>query len=115
MFDRNPPVAKDAPDTSGFIQRSSSLAGSVYEAIFAQLMSLKIAPGSRITVDNLVRELNVSQTPIREASAFSRAKGSSLRPISSSTARPRKSDGAGLMNSISFACFSSLTVLPGRR
>jgi DNA-binding GntR family transcriptional regulator len=67
MFDRNPPVAKDAPDTSGFIQRSSSLAGSVYEAIFAQLMSLKIAPGSRITVDNLVRELNVSQTPIREA------------------------------------------------
>lgn len=30
-------------------------------------MSLKIAPGSRITVDNLARELEVSQTPIREA------------------------------------------------
>ncbi|MCJ8144977.1 GntR family transcriptional regulator [Ancylobacter sp. A5.8] len=30
-------------------------------------MALKIAPGSRITVDNLVRELAVSQTPIREA------------------------------------------------
>ena len=30
-------------------------------------MALRIAPGSRITVDNLVRELNVSQTPIREA------------------------------------------------
>jgi len=55
------------PDRSGFITRSNSLAGSVYEAIFAQLMSLKIAPGSRINVDNLVKELNVSQTPIREA------------------------------------------------
>jgi DNA-binding GntR family transcriptional regulator len=49
------------------IQRSTSLAGDVYEAIFAQLMSLKIAPGARITVDNLVKEFNVSHTPIREA------------------------------------------------
>jgi DNA-binding GntR family transcriptional regulator len=60
-------MLSEAPDASGFIQRSNSLAGSVYDAIFAQLMSLKIAPGARITVDNLVRELNVSQTPIREA------------------------------------------------
>ncbi|MDM9622014.1 GntR family transcriptional regulator [Rhizobium sp. AC44/96] len=60
-------MLNEAPDPSGFIQRSNSLAGSVYDAIFAQLMSLKIAPGARITVDNLVRELNVSQTPIREA------------------------------------------------
>lgn len=51
----------------GPIQRSSGLAEEVYEAIFAQLMALRIAPGSRITVDNLVRELNVSHTPIREA------------------------------------------------
>ncbi|MGO7428220.1 GntR family transcriptional regulator, partial [Rhizobium ruizarguesonis] len=36
-------------------------------AIFNQLMSLKIAPGTRITVDNLVKEFNVSHTPIREA------------------------------------------------
>jgi DNA-binding GntR family transcriptional regulator len=56
-----------APDPNGFIQRSNSLAESVYDAIFGQLMALKIAPGARITVDNLVRELNVSQTPIREA------------------------------------------------
>jgi DNA-binding GntR family transcriptional regulator len=51
----------------GQIQRSSSLAGDVYEAIFSQLMALKIAPGSRITVDNLVKEFGVSHTPIREA------------------------------------------------
>jgi DNA-binding GntR family transcriptional regulator len=49
------------------IQRANSLSGDVYEAIFAQLMSLRIAPGARITVDSLVKEFNVSQTPIREA------------------------------------------------
>jgi DNA-binding GntR family transcriptional regulator len=51
----------------GAINRHHGLAEEAYDAIFAQLMSLKIAPGARITVDNLVRELNVSQTPIREA------------------------------------------------
>ncbi|MAY63196.1 MAG: GntR family transcriptional regulator [Rhizobiales bacterium] len=50
-----------------FVHRSHSLAGDVYEAIFQQLMSLKISPGSRITVDALVKEFNVSHTPIREA------------------------------------------------
>ncbi|SHF94140.1 GntR family transcriptional regulator [Devosia limi] len=49
------------------IQRPISLANEVYETIFSQLMALKIAPGARITVDNLARELGVSQTPIREA------------------------------------------------
>lgn len=52
---------------AGRIQRSNSLVEDVYEAIFAQLMALKIAPGSRITVDSLVKEFNVSHTPIREA------------------------------------------------
>src|SRR3954453_16033932 len=54
-------------ESAGGIARPNSLAGDVYDAIFAQLMSLQIAPGARITVDNLVRELNVSHTPIREA------------------------------------------------
>lgn len=48
-------------------QRAGSRADDVYEAIFAQLMSLKIAPGARITVDDLVKEFSVSHTPIREA------------------------------------------------
>jgi len=67
MQGRNTMMLNATPDPSGFIQRSNSLADSVYEVIFAQLMSLKIAPGARITVDNLVKEFNVSQTPIREA------------------------------------------------
>ena len=49
------------------IQRHKGLAEDVYGAIFNKLMSLDIAPGSRITVDGLVRELEVSHTPIREA------------------------------------------------
>ncbi|MEW9804790.1 GntR family transcriptional regulator [Mesorhizobium marinum] len=59
-------LATDARPHPG-INRHNGLAEEAYEAIFAQLMALKIAPGSRITVDNLARELNVSQTPIREA------------------------------------------------
>jgi DNA-binding GntR family transcriptional regulator len=49
------------------IQRYKGLVDDVYGAIFSKLMSLEIAPGSRITVDGLVRELEVSHTPIREA------------------------------------------------
>ncbi len=49
------------------IQRHKGLAEDVYEAIFNKLMALEIAPGGRITVDGLVRELEVSHTPIREA------------------------------------------------
>ena len=49
------------------IQRQKGLVEDAYEAIFNKLMSLEIAPGARITVDGLVRELEVSHTPIREA------------------------------------------------
>ena len=54
------------PDSTA-IPRAGSLAEDVYEAIFGQLMALKIAPGSRITVDSLVKDFDVSHTPIREA------------------------------------------------
>jgi DNA-binding GntR family transcriptional regulator len=49
------------------ILRHRGLAEDVYGAIFNKLMSLEIAPGARISVDGLVRELEVSHTPIREA------------------------------------------------
>lgn len=49
------------------LKRPARLGDEVYNVIFGQLMSLQIAPGARITVDNLARELGVSQTPIREA------------------------------------------------
>ncbi|MBX3529671.1 MAG: GntR family transcriptional regulator [Rhizobiaceae bacterium] len=56
-------LEEDAPA----VVRHPGLAEEVYEAILARLTALKIAPGARITVDGLARELSVSQTPIREA------------------------------------------------
>src|SRR5919198_1312238 len=55
--------------------QKQALADAVYEAIFNKLVSLDIAPGARITVDGLVRELEVSHTPIREALGRLEAEG----------------------------------------
>lgn len=57
------------------IKRPSRLGDEVYEALYAQLMALDIPPGARISVDNLVREMGVSQTPIREALSRLEAEG----------------------------------------
>ncbi|SMQ85385.1 transcriptional regulator, GntR family [Devosia lucknowensis] len=69
-----PTAQNGSAEPVGAIQRHS-LATEVYETVFSQLMALKIAPGSRITVDNLARELRVSQTPIREALSRLEAEG----------------------------------------
>ncbi|WP_376741435.1 GntR family transcriptional regulator [Sinorhizobium psoraleae] len=47
--------------------RPMSVVDGVYDSIYHRLMSLEIAPGARIPIDVLARELGVSQTPIREA------------------------------------------------
>lgn len=39
----------------------------VYEHLLSSILGLKVAPGERITIDAVARELGVSQTPIREA------------------------------------------------
>src|SRR5689334_21775833 len=39
------------------------LADEVHDTLLAQLMSLRIVPDSRVTIDALARELGVSQTP----------------------------------------------------
>lgn len=62
-------------DRPGLVKRPARLGDEVYNAIYAQLMSHKIAPGSRISIDNLVREMGVSQTPIREALSRLEAQG----------------------------------------
>ena len=43
------------------------LADGVYEAVKEQVMNLTIPPGTRINIDQLARELQVSNTPLREA------------------------------------------------
>lgn len=57
------------------IKRPLRLGDEVYNAVYAQLMSQKILPGSKISIDNLARELGVSQTPIREALSRLEAQG----------------------------------------
>lgn len=47
--------------------RPVSVVDGVYDNIYERLMSLDIAPGARIAIDALARELDVSQTPVREA------------------------------------------------
>jgi DNA-binding GntR family transcriptional regulator len=60
---------------NGRIKRSHGLVDAVYAIIRADIMSLKIPPDTRISVDNLARELGVSQTPIREALSILEANG----------------------------------------
>ena len=43
------------------------LADGVYEAVKEQVMNRTIPPGSRVNIDKLARELQVSNTPLREA------------------------------------------------
>lgn len=47
--------------------RPSSVVDGVHDVIYHRLMALEIAPGARIPIDALARELTVSQTPVREA------------------------------------------------
>jgi len=49
------------------VQRSQGFAEEVLNIIRADIMSLRIPPDTRISIDQLARELGVSQTPIREA------------------------------------------------
>lgn len=55
------------------------LADEVYDTLLGQLMSHRIEPGSRVTIDVLARELGVSQTPIRDALNRMEAEGLVVR------------------------------------
>lgn len=57
------------------IQRPAGLVDEVYNRVRADIMSLKIPPDTRITIESLARSLGVSQTPIREALSMLEAKG----------------------------------------
>jgi DNA-binding GntR family transcriptional regulator len=67
--------AATAEPGRGKLPRPSGLAEDVYARIREDIMSLKIAPDARISVDSLSRELGVSQTPIREALSMLEANG----------------------------------------
>jgi DNA-binding GntR family transcriptional regulator len=64
-----------APEADRLIVRAPGLAEEVYRRIRTDIMSLRIPPDTRVSVDSLARELGVSQTPIREALSMLEANG----------------------------------------
>lgn len=69
-------MGKGAAARSGAgVRRPVGLGEEVYDALYAQLMSHAIRPGSRISIDSLARQLGVSQTPIRQALSRLEAQG----------------------------------------
>lgn len=69
------PDSKKASSAAGRLKRSQGLVQEVFDLIRADIMALRIPPDTRISIDNLVRELGVSQTPIREALSMLEAIG----------------------------------------
>jgi DNA-binding GntR family transcriptional regulator len=59
----------------GRIKRTQGFVEEVFDIIRADIMSLKIPPDTRIPIGNLVKDLGVSQTPIREALSMLEALG----------------------------------------
>jgi DNA-binding GntR family transcriptional regulator len=59
-------VSAERAGEAGFA-RPTSISDGVHQRIYEKLMALEISPGARIPIDGLARELNVSQTPVREA------------------------------------------------
>jgi DNA-binding GntR family transcriptional regulator len=55
--------------------RRLTLTEDVYEAVKSLIMDHRIAPGERVTIDALARQLAVSPTPVREALARLEADG----------------------------------------
>jgi DNA-binding GntR family transcriptional regulator len=56
-----------------------TLTVDVYEAVKALIMDHVIAPGSRLSIDQLARDLQVSPTPIREALARLESDGLAIK------------------------------------
>jgi DNA-binding GntR family transcriptional regulator len=68
--------ARAAPaESPAKLKRPQRLAEEVYGALYSRLMSHDISPGDRMSVDRLVRDFGVSQTPIREALSRLEAQG----------------------------------------
>ena len=66
-----------------------TLADGVYESVKALIMDHALAPGGRVTIDALARQLGVSPTPVREALARLESDGLvSKRPLAGYTTTP---------------------------
>jgi DNA-binding GntR family transcriptional regulator len=62
-------MARDLARRAGASPRRLILADGTYDAIKAMILDHEISPGEHVGIDELSRDLSVSQTPIREALA----------------------------------------------
>ncbi|MEA3389424.1 MAG: GntR family transcriptional regulator [Pseudomonadota bacterium] len=60
-------IAQSLPATEVPGRTAPTLVERAYEHLLSMLMTVKIAPGERIPIDTVARQLGISQTPIREA------------------------------------------------
>jgi DNA-binding GntR family transcriptional regulator len=68
-MDRLQTGGPDGPASPTPLPRRQMLADDVHEAIKTLIMDHAIAPGARVSIDGLARQLGVSPTPVREALA----------------------------------------------
>ncbi|MCW6529113.1 GntR family transcriptional regulator [Sphingomonas sp.] len=66
---RENPTISSSPAGNGPHQSGPgpTLVDRAYDYLLTMLMSVEIAPGERIAIDTIARQLGISQTPVREA------------------------------------------------
>lgn len=62
-------MARDVTNRAAAAPRRLVLADGTYDAIKAMILDHEISPGEHVGIDELARDLSVSQTPVREALA----------------------------------------------
>lgn len=72
---RNDTVSRHIEDRSHFLPARRTLGEDVYDAVLALIMDDILQPGSRVSIDGLARQLNVSPTPVRESVTRLEAEG----------------------------------------
>lgn len=72
-------MARDSARRAAASPRRLVLADGTYDAIKSMILDHEISPGEHVGIDELARDLSVSQTPIREALARLEADGLVLK------------------------------------
>ncbi|MEU4230128.1 GntR family transcriptional regulator [Nonomuraea sp. NPDC026600] len=73
------PVAGASSGSGSDEPAKISVRESVFQALKARLMDHDLEPGTKLSIDGLARELDVSQTPVREALARCESEGLVVR------------------------------------
>jgi len=83
-------------------QANQPLGEEIYDALLADLISLRIPPGERLSVDALARHFGVSQTPIRAALIRLESEGLVLQKLNSGFSAAPLPSGRHFRNTYAF-------------